>query len=405
MRLLFIHRNFPGQFLHLARQLAAQNRHAIVFITEPNGNHIPGISKATYRIAGCATGTHPDTREFEIAMQRAAAVAGIARQLHRLDFTPDAIIGHEGWGEMLHLPDIWPAVPRIGYQEFYYNPRNSDVDFDPEFPPPPDVYARIRAKNAVNLISLNNGGRFITPTPFQRATYPDWAQSRITLLPEGVDLQRCRPDPSARPCAFQIGAVTVLPDEVLITYVARDLEPYRGFHVFMRALPRILREHARARVVIVGGDGISYGSDPGAPCWRERMLRELAGQIDPDRLHFTGTLDHARYLTVLRRSDLHVYLTYPFVASWSLREALACGCAILASDTAPVRDFITDGENGVLVPCLDPARLADAALELLADSARRTALRAAARIYAETHLPIGKTLADYAALIGIPAFP
>ncbi len=257
MRYLFVHQNFPGQYLHLVRHLAAQERHEIVFLSEMNENAIAGVRKMVYPApTESPPGIQGAAREFEQAMRRAELVARAGRALRGLGFVPDIIIGHHGWGELLDLGDVWPGVPVLGYCEFYYQLQDSDVDCDPEFPTSAAMLPTIRAKNAVNLLALNTPGHGQTPTRFQLETYPAWAQKRITVLPEGVDLNRCRPDPSASTRPFRLGDVHVLPGEKLVTYVARDLEPYRGFHSLMRALPRILSERGDTQVVLVGGSGI-----------------------------------------------------------------------------------------------------------------------------------------------------
>jgi glycosyltransferase involved in cell wall biosynthesis len=400
VRYLFVHQHFPGQFLHLVRHLLKQPGNEIVFVSEPNANQISGVRKVAYRMPPVAATAHSDAQEFEAAVIRAEAVARTAAQVKALGFTPDIIIGHHGWGELLNMQDVWPDVPLLGYLEFYYHVHGVDVNFDPEFPVPASAFARIRAKNAVNLLAMTNPGEGQTPTAWQRSTYPAWARDRINLLPEGVNLETCRPDPALRREMVAIGDIAVAPGEKLVTYVARDLEPYRGFHVVMRALPRLLAAHPDLRAILVGGDGVSYGARLSGGSWKDYMLREAAGRIDPDRVHFPGKIPYDQYLRMLRRSDAHVYLTYPFVASWSLREALATGCAVVASDTPPLHEFVTDGRNGLLTPCLDPHRLAERVLEVLEDQDLNDRLRANARAYAERHLRMSDHLAGYEALIG-----
>ncbi|MDT7950663.1 MAG: glycosyltransferase [Acetobacteraceae bacterium] len=396
MRVLFVHQNFPGQFLHLVRHLVADPAHDVLFVTEANANFIAGVRKVIYRgppaVGGAVAADLPS------AMTRAAAVAGAAGQLQSLGYRPDIVVGHHGWGELLNIGDVWPDVPVLGYFEFFYRTEGLDVGFDPEFPLPPSALGAVRAKNAVNLLALTNPGMGQTPTRFQQETYPGWAQERIAVVAEGVDLAICRPDPTARRRAFALGGFRVELGDELLTYVARDLEPYRGFHVLMRALPRLLRERPRLKVVIVGGDGVSYGAALQGMSWRSFMLAEIGG-LDPARVLFAGKVDYSVFIALLLRSDAHVYLTYPFVASWSLREAMASGCAIVGSDTAPVREFIEDGVSGLLTPCLDPARLAERVLELLEDRGLAAALRAGARRFAEAHLRLDETLQRQLALI------
>ena len=400
MKYLFVHQNFPGQYLHIVRHLVAQKRHDVVFISEPNDNRIGGVRTVPYRKPPpAALEAHVATRELDGAVRRAEAVANTASNLKRLGFEPDIIIGHHGWGELLNVRDVWPSAPVLGYLEFYYSTDGIDVGFDPEFPTAVADYPRIRAKNAINLLALNLGEHAQTPTKWQLSTYPQWAQPLITLLPEGVHLEVCMPNAQARRRNLVIGEATIRPGEKLVTYVSRDLEPYRGFHVMMRAVPHLLRARKDIRVVIVGADGISYGAPPAEGTWRQKMLAELGDGIDPKRVLFPGRIDYQTYVAMLQRSDAHVYLSYPFVASWSLREALACGCVVVGSDTPTVTEFIAHEQNGLLVSFFDPKGLADAVLRVIEDAHLARRLRTGARQYAEQHLAMADYMARYEQLI------
>jgi glycosyltransferase involved in cell wall biosynthesis len=400
MKYLFIHQNFPAQFLHLLRHLATQKQHELIFITESERNHLAGVRKLIHRLGRQPTpNLHPHARDLELALIRGDAVARSARNLKSLGFVPDIIIGHHGWGEMLQVTDVWPGAPLLGYHEYYYNIEGYDVGFDPEFPIGEDAPARIRVKNTVNLLALTNPGLGQTPTRFQLETYPVWARPKINLLEEGVHLDICKPDPEVRTRVVTLGGYKVKPSEKLVTYVVRDLEPYRGFHIIMRALPKLLAGRPDVRVILVGGDHVSYGAKPSKGTWREHMLNELEGRFDASRVHFAGRVQYETFVKLLQRSDAHVYLTYPFVASWSLREAMAAGCAIVASDTAPVREFIQHRKTGLLAPFLEPDTVADRILEILEDTALNRRLRRAARVWAETHLDMDAYLQRYAALI------
>jgi glycosyltransferase involved in cell wall biosynthesis len=397
MKFLFVHQNFPGQFLHLVRHLVAMREHEIVFITEAKANAIDGVRKVPYmKPRPASQDTHIAARELDVAARRAEIVARTANSLKQLGFTPDIIIGHQGWGEMLNLPDVYPGVPAIGYMEFYYQTDGADVVFDPEFPIDPADFPRIRAKNAINHIALNIDGYGVTPTRWQLSTYPDWAQRRIELMWEGVNLDLCSPDEKARHAQLKIGDMTIRRNDTLVTYVSRDLEPYRGVHTMIRALPAMLRARKNLKVVMVGGDGVSYGAPaPNGGTWREFFMKEVADQIDASRIVFPGRIEYATYLAMLRRSDAHVYLTYPFVASWSLRESLAIGCAIVGSDTEPVSEFITHCRNGLLTSFFEPQGLADAVLEVVEDKRLDQKLRAGARDYAERNLSMDDYLRAY----------
>jgi glycosyltransferase involved in cell wall biosynthesis len=402
LKFLFVHQNYPGQFLHIARHLVAAKRHEVVFITEPNPNELIGVRKVPYvRPKLDTTETHIAARELDNGARRAEAVLKTAYGLRHLGYKPDIMIGHHGWGEMLNLRDVWPDSPMLGYFEFYYQYDKADVGFDPEFPADPLDYPRIRAKNAINHIALNLGGAGQTPTQWQLSTYPDWARPQIEMVWEGVDLATCSPDPNAHKKTLKVGDMTIKPTDKLVTYVSRDLEPYRGFHVMMRALPDLMRARKDIKVIMVGGDGISYGAAPHkGGNWREVMLAELGKDIDMDRVVFPGRIPYATYLSALRRTDAHIYLTYPFVASWSLREALAIGCPVIGGDTETVREFITHGENGLLTPTLDPHALARTILGLIEDKPLTRKLRTNARAYAEKRLAMADYLASYCDLIG-----
>jgi glycosyltransferase involved in cell wall biosynthesis len=401
LKFLFVHQNYPGQFLHIVRHLVASNRHEVVFITEPNVNEIPGVRKVPYLHPKLDIAeTHIAARELDNGVRRAETVYKTALGLKHLGYHPDIIIGHHGWGEMLNLRDLWPDAPMLGYMEFYYQHDRADVGFDPEFPPNPLDFPRIRAKNAINHIALNLAGAGQCPTEWQLSTYPEWARPKIDLVWEGVDLDICSPDPAARKKTVRIGDMTVKPSDKLITYVSRDLEPYRGFHTMMRALPDLMRARKDLKVVMVGGDGISYGTAPHlGGTWREAMMAEVGKDIDLARVVFPGRVSYSTYLAALRRSDAHVYLTYPFVASWSMREALAIGCPVIGGDTEPVREFIEHGENGLLTPFLKPRILASTVLDLLENKPLGLKLRANARAYAERRLAMADYLSAYCNVI------
>ena len=405
MKFLFVHQNFPGQYLHIIRSLLEDNQirddaHEIVFMTEPNDNHLFGVRKVTYARPPKSSGSvHRDAGDFDLAMRRAQAAAIGAHKLKMLGFTPDIIIGHHGWGEMLNLIDVYPGVPMLGYFEFFYGTENSDVNCDPEFPLGVEHFGGVRAKNAVNLqaFALQQHGQ--VPTRWQLSTYPEWARGSLHLLQEGVDLALCRPDMAARRRTLKIGDMRVSPRQKLVTYVARNLEPYRGFHTFMRALPDILSARPDVVVSVVGGDEVSYGAAHPSGPWREVMLAQLRGRLDLSRIHFHGKIPYEKHLKLLQRSDAHVYLSYPFVASWSLREALACGCVVVGGDTPTVTEFVRHDENGMIAPFLDPAAIAQMVLRVLQDDKLSERLRTEARADAERQLDLKAYLRRYRSLI------
>jgi glycosyltransferase involved in cell wall biosynthesis len=319
---------------------------------------------------------------METAILHGQATARTMLQMKRAGFTPDVILAHPGWGETLFAKDIYPDARLVHFCEWYYAASGADVGFDAEFPSTIDDHARIRAWNALHALNLTHCDAAVTPTQWQRSRHPEVFHHKIAVQHEGIDVERLGPDTHAS-VLTPSGALLRAGDPV-ITYVARNLEPYRGFHVFMRALEQIQRLHPNVHAVIVGGDGVSYGGVPrDARTWRERLLREV--NLDPARTHFLGRVPYDTYVRVLQISAVHVYLTYPFVLSWSMLEAMACGALVIGSDTAPVREVLRDGENGLLTPFFDVDAIARSVCGALEQPARHAAMRRRARLTAQQY--------------------
>ena len=377
MNWLFIHQNFPAQFVHAARHLAA-NGDRVVFITQQRERQLPGVQKIVYAPQRQQHAAHAFVRDLNSAVENGLAVARVCEGLKQEGFTPDLVVGHNGWGEILYIKDCWPSVPLLGYFEFFYHASGSDLDFDPEFAPSAVDRMRMRTRNAVNLLGLETADWGQTPTEFQRDQYPEHYRRQISVIHEGINTEQVHPDPTTQ--LWLAGGMVLSRRDQIITFSSRNLEPYRGFHIWMRALPKILDRHPAARVLIVGGNGVSYGRRPNrADNWRDQMLAELSGQIDLSRVHFLGRLPYPQYLAMLRISSAHVYLTYPFVLSWSMLEAMSAGCLIVASRTAPVEEVVRDGENGHLVDFFDIDALAEKVGEAVANPEAQERIRVNAR--------------------------
>ncbi|CAM4234074.1 glycosyltransferase [Palleronia rufa] len=385
MIVLFLHQNFPGQFTHLAPALA-QAGHRVFALTSRVAERRTwrGVDVIPYPFKERDTGgVHPWARTFSAATERGAVVFQACEALKARGLNPDLIVAHSGWGEALYLRHVWPGA-RIGvFCEFFYRASGADIGFDPEFEPVEEIgrLPRIEMKNLAMRLQLESANAGISPTRWQADAHPAELRNRISVVFDGIDTDDLRPDPDAS--LTLEGHGTFNNGQQIVTFVNRNLEPYRGFHVFMRALPELLRRLPRARFVIVGDDGVSYGTAPKeGGTWKKKLLSEVGRDLsdsDWDRIHFAGRLQRGPFTRLLQVSTVHLYLTYPFVLSWSLMEAMSAGCAIAASDTAPVREVIDHDRTGLLFDFFDRAALIDRVTQLAGDADLRARLGTAAR--------------------------
>lgn len=384
MRYLFIHQNFPGQFQHIAFALANDPGHEVIGIGESANLQSkpslhPRIRLLSYQPHRPGNkDTHHYLRDYEAHVRRGQSVARLLLRLRdEENFTPDVIFSHPGWGEGLFLKDLFPTVKILQYCEYYYQGTGGDVGFDPEFPSTLDDQLRVRIKNSTQLQSVIGCDYGVSPTQWQRSRYPAELQSKIKVIHEGIDTRAVKPDTKAW---VRINGHSLQAGDEIVTYVARNLEPYRGIHTFLRSLPKLQALRPEAKVIIVGGNEVSYGQRlPKGETYRQRYCAEVQDQVDWNRVFFVGKLPYADYLKVLQISAAHVYLTYPFVLSWSMLEAMAAGCLLVASDTAPVREVIEDGKNGLLTDFFDSTELANRLAQVLASPASSRHLRESAR--------------------------
>ena len=378
MRVLFVHNNFPAQFATLATALSRCRGVEIVALGCESARAFPGVRVARYRSPHNLAHAHSFARRFDNEARRAEEVMYAANGLNAEGFVPDLIFVHPGWGEGLPLRAIFPAAKIVAFCEYWYRREGGDVGFDPEFPAMGvDGNVALEARNASSALALSACDAALAPTEWQKATYPKVFRPLIEVIHEGVDTDFFTPMPRAA-VRLPDGGVLRAGEEI-VTYATRDFEPIRGFHSFMRALPEALARRPRAHAVILGETGISYGMRPRRfPNWKEAMLAEVGERLDLSRVTFLPRLPYPDYLNILRVSAAHVYLTYPFVLSWSLLEAMSAGCLVIASDTAPVREVV-DAGNGLLVPMFDIAALSNRIVEALARPQAHAERRAAAR--------------------------
>jgi len=389
MRLLFVHQNFPGQYIHLAPALVQAGHEVRALMLEPTARDLPGVAGTRYLVLrGSTPNVHPWAGEFETKILRGEGAARAALALRQQGFTPDVICVHPGWGEALFLRDIWPEARQLHFVEWYYGWEGHDVTFDPEFPPRSiDARLRIRTKNTHLLHGLMDMDAGISPTAWQRSTVPELFRPKVEVVHDGVDTQIIQPNADAVfECALpgSSARLRLTRQDQVISFINRNFEPNRGYHAFLRALPAMLARCPEAQVVLVGADGVSYGakSEDGRS-WRDRFLDEIRPQLTPAqlaRLHFVGRLPHAQLIRLYQVTRAHVYLTYPFVLSWSMLEAMSAGALVIGSRTAPVEEVIEHGRNGWLVDFFDRDGLARAMGEALeAPPGAHDALRSNAR--------------------------
>lgn len=377
MKILFLHPNFPGQYKHLARYMASDPENQVVFLSKSKKAEIPGVKRVDYKIS---REVEPQVHRYIIGLQR-GILAGqevwrACKEMKKQGFVPDVIAAHSGWGDGIYLKDIYPDSRLLNYMEFYYSGTGADVNFDPEEQLEIDDYPRIRTKNCVNMINLEACDWGISPTLWQRSMHPKEYRYKISALHEGIDTETLFP---ARVESLTLPDGRVLsPDDEIVTYVSRNFEPYRGFPTFMRAIGHITRRRPDCHVLIAGSDGVSYGKKlPAGKTYRQALTEEV--NFDKSRVHFLGALPYEQYVKLLQISSAHIYLTVPFVLSWSMMEAMAAGCLMICSDTAPVKEVLKDRENGLLASFFSPEEIADRVDEVFAHPDRMQELRQNAR--------------------------
>jgi len=398
MKILFLHPNFPAQFRHMAGALAKDTNNQVLFGTKFENPEwqIPGVRKVLFKPSREARPeTHHYVRFLENGVLHGQAVFRIAEQLKAEGFVPDVVYGHSGWGPTLFIKDAFPESKLMCYFEWFYHSIGSDADFDPADPLTVDDMARIRIKNTPILVDLYSCDRGISPTYWQRSQFPQEFHSKISVLHDGVDTEFFKPNP---------GAKLILPNLDLsdatevVTYVTRGMEPYRGFPEFIESIAYLQERRPNCHVVIVGSDRVCYGKSlPNGETYKQQMLKRVP--LDLSRVHFVGSLPYGLYLKVIQASHVHVYLTRPFVLSWSMIESMATGCLVLGSDTPPVQEVIKDGENGLLVDFFSPKKIADRISEVFDHPTRMAELREKARQTALEKYSLELLLPDHVELI------
>jgi glycosyltransferase involved in cell wall biosynthesis len=398
LNVLFIHQNFPGQFRHLVGRFVSTADNRVVGICQPQAlgirdKQFSSVLKSVYRPhRKPAKNNHAYLARVEAGVLNGQGVARCLIDLKKKGFKPDLAFAHIGWGEVLYFKDIFPDVPLVGHCEFYYHGDGADVDFDPEFPANVNDRMRVRTWNMTQLASLVSIDAGVSPTRWQRDLYPFEFHDKIEIIHEGINTEVVKLGSDQR-LTLPDGA-TLTKDMEVVTYTARGLEPYRGFHIFMKATEEICRRRPKCHIIITGGDEARYGKKlPNGLSYREKLLKEVA--IDHGRVHFMGIVPYETHLRILQVSSAHVYLTIPFVLSWSMMEAMAAQCVIIGSATPPVEEVIEDGRNGLLCDFFSPQQIADRVDQVLDHPHRMRHLGEEARRDIIEHYDVKDKLAEY----------
>lgn len=399
MKIVFVHPRGAGQFRFLAAHLAAQGVHVTILTEEPD-EPVPKVRMVNLGRSPAPAIANRHATHLAVAdkqLQHSHRMARALEGLSRAEGPPDMVIGHIGWGGLLFARDVLPRTPLLGYCEYYFRARGGDLGFDPSAPATVADLGRARLRNMIQRANLDTIDAGMSATLWQRSRYPAEFQNRIAVCHEGVDLGMCVPDEHAR---FTLpGGRVIEKGDPIVTYVSRGLEPQRGFPQFMRAAAKLARQRRDVTFIVAGSDQPSYGRPPpGGGTWRQSMLAETG--IDPARIHFLGPIGHAALVNLYQVSAAHVYLTVPFVLSWSMLEAMASGCVVIGSRTAPVEEVLADGKNGMLVDFFDADGLASRMAHALDRAEALAPLRLAARSTIERRYDRRECLARQLRILG-----
>lgn len=381
MKFLFVHQNMPGQYRELIQWLAAQGTHEIVFLTQrQKAPQFAGVQTVIYK-------SHHQAKEDAYGLSRTWENAagngfGAVQALRRImanGFAPDIVIGHVGWGEMSFFREVLPDTPMIGFFEYYYSAHGGPVGFDPESPVSEHAPFIMHGHNVVPQVNLNVVDVAHSPTKWQRDRFPKHFHDKMYVCHDGIRTDKLKPNKKAQVSLGRIGRPLTVKDEI-VTFMSRNLETTRGYHQFMRAVPKIQKARPNARILVIGGNDASYGSKSKHPGGlRGQMEAEVGHLIDWDRLHFLGQVPYESYQSIIQISSCHIYLSMPFVLSWSLLESMSMEATIVASDVAPVREAVEHGKTGLLVDFFDPDAIAAQVADVLAEPRNYAQLGPAAR--------------------------
>ena len=401
MNILFAHNNFPGQFHRLSAELAADTANKVVFLSQYRRGDInaPGVIWRQVPALPKEEGKNSPRNKYLDLLGRGEVFGDAMVKLRKEGFIPDVIYGHVGFGCCLYAPDIFLDAAHVSYFEWYYTNR-ADTEFLAQgHPISLNTRAENRQSNMCILMALKEAHIGVCPTQWQRDQHPREYWHKLQILHEGVDTHYFTPAAPVR--GLHLHDLELPDGAEVFTYATRGLEPYRGFPTFYRSLPAILEARPNAHAVIMANDRISYGNKrKDGKTWKGVMEDEV--KLTPEqaqRVHFLPFQSYGEYRKLLQASACHVYLTVPFVLSWSMLEAMSCGCVVVASDTEPVREVLRHEANGILTPFWDHKQLAARVVDVLAHPAEYAPLRAKARRTIEAHYNLDQLLPRQVAMI------
>jgi glycosyltransferase involved in cell wall biosynthesis len=408
MKILFIHPNMPGQYKYLAYACGAAGKHEVVFLTKHKTAKMDGVKRLTYEVPRAPSPhTHRYLLNAEMGVLQGQEVWRMCHTLKQEGFTPDIVVGHPGWGDGLFIKDVFPNTPCLFFFEFFYQPTGADVGFDPQDPLTADGYARLRMKNITNQACLEAADWGISPTWWQWSLHPEAYRPKISVLHDGLNTSVASPNPDV---SYRLpdGSRSFTRADRVVTYIARNFEPYRGFPSFMQAAEILLKERPDLHIIAVGADDISYGKRaPKGTTYRQIWQEKVT--LDEERIHFVGRVPYGDLIKIFQLSRAHMYLSYPFVLSWSALEAMACGAPMVSSDVKPVREVITHEEHGLLSDLFDPDAIAANVMrmlddpELAAHCSKQARARVCERYDIEQLLPLHMKLIQQMAQGNVPA--
>lgn len=403
MKVLFVHNNFPAQFVHMARVLVQQG-HDVRFLAEyvSDRTFVEGLQPLQLPVPPIENSTDAARLAYLRCQKRSDVFGNAFMTLRKSGFSPDVIIDHPGWGATLYAADMFPRAARLCYFEWFFTQDTQTHFTGHNFTADPALFATLRQRNLFLLNALHDADWGIVPTQWQCRQIPTNYHYKLQILHDGIDTGYFCPAPDApradTPLLLRDTQGTVLADipagAEVVTFTTRGLEPSRGFPQWYAALPQVLAARPLCHALIIADDKVCYG-DPreDGKGWGQYLresspLPENLGR----RVHFVDFQPRDVYRAALQRSTVHVYLTVPFVLSWSLLEAMSCGCLVVASDTEPVREVVQHGVQGVLTPWKDAVELGEAVIMALENAPRLQAMREAARQLVVQRYDVGMVL-------------